>query len=344
MYFPWDRTWSRTHSQRIVLAILSPFYLGHEAVLLFFVLSGFVLSLPYLQGREQSYPQFLLRRILRIYGPYCVALALAVGGVAIFHGHLGMGDWSEQTWSQPVSRKLVLDHVLFLGNYNWFEYNVVFWSLVIEMRVSILFPLLVGLITRIRVGYAVLIAAACPLLYRLAIHYRPSTEPTLLSLAYVSTFIAGIILAQHLSSVKGWYKVRSGWERMLFVATVLVLYCAGHLLPHLSQLATFLGTTGVIVIALTSESAHRLLRLRVLRFLGRISYSMYLVHVPVIFALVFLLHTRVSPMMMFFVYVALALGLATVFNVLVEAPLIRLSHRVGRRSSNEESVLVGESV
>ena len=43
---------------------------GPEAVILFFVLSGFVLSLPAVNGRPQTYPTFITRRIFRIYVPY----------------------------------------------------------------------------------------------------------------------------------------------------------------------------------------------------------------------------------------------------------------------------------
>src|SRR3954471_9896348 len=38
-----------------------------EAVLVFFVLSGFVLALPFLEGRAGSYRAFLVRRAFRIY-------------------------------------------------------------------------------------------------------------------------------------------------------------------------------------------------------------------------------------------------------------------------------------
>jgi peptidoglycan/LPS O-acetylase OafA/YrhL len=36
-----------------VLHLLRPFYGGHEAVVLFFLLSGLVLSLPYIHKRQQ---------------------------------------------------------------------------------------------------------------------------------------------------------------------------------------------------------------------------------------------------------------------------------------------------
>src|SRR5436305_607603 len=46
---------------------LHVFAAGPEAVLLFFVLSGFVLALPFVEGRAGGYLPFLVRRAFRIY-------------------------------------------------------------------------------------------------------------------------------------------------------------------------------------------------------------------------------------------------------------------------------------
>ncbi len=59
-------TSSRWH--RIVYSPTVFFYTGSAAVLIFFVLSGFVLSLPFL-ARPQPYPAYLAKRICRIYVP-----------------------------------------------------------------------------------------------------------------------------------------------------------------------------------------------------------------------------------------------------------------------------------
>jgi peptidoglycan/LPS O-acetylase OafA/YrhL len=45
---------------------------GRSAVIMFFVLSGFVLTMPMLAGKGQVYPVYAVRRICRIYLPYVV--------------------------------------------------------------------------------------------------------------------------------------------------------------------------------------------------------------------------------------------------------------------------------
>jgi peptidoglycan/LPS O-acetylase OafA/YrhL len=332
MFFPWARIGSRTQLQRTVLNLIYPFYAGHEAVMLFFVLSGFVLALPYVSGRQQGYWAFVRRRIVRLYCPYLVALMLAVGGVAIWHGHLGLGDWADVSWSRPVDPKLVLQHVLFVGNYDTEQYNVVFWTLVLEMRISLIFPFLAGLIVRVRTLTALLIAAACPLVYQVSIRAWPASEPMVATIAFIAAFICGILIAQNLQAIRGWYESLARLAKVGLGAGVLVFYTCSHLVPsRVGQVPMLMGAAGLIVIALNSNLARRLLGLAVPRFLGRISYSLYLVHVPVLFALTFALHTRISKTTLFFIYVPTAIGLGTIFNILVEEPFIRLSRRIGRR-------------
>jgi peptidoglycan/LPS O-acetylase OafA/YrhL len=51
---------------------------GSEAVTFFFVLSGFVLSLPFYSNRQPNYRHFVIRRVCRIYIPYIIAILVAL--------------------------------------------------------------------------------------------------------------------------------------------------------------------------------------------------------------------------------------------------------------------------
>ncbi|MGH9597467.1 MAG: acyltransferase family protein, partial [Edaphobacter sp.] len=64
---------------------------GHAAVILFFLLSGFVLALPQIRGKKQRYAEYISKRVCRIYMPYLVALFLAVAFCWRFHGLDGYG-------------------------------------------------------------------------------------------------------------------------------------------------------------------------------------------------------------------------------------------------------------
>lgn len=148
-----------SHSPHEAIVHFSP----HGSVPLFFLLSGLVLAVPYLQGKQETYAKFLVRRFLRIYCPYLYGLMLSVAGAALFHHALGWGAWADQTWSHPVSGDLVLSHVLLVGNYECAQFNTAFWSLVQEMRISLCFPFLFSAINKLRTPWAMLLACLCSL-------------------------------------------------------------------------------------------------------------------------------------------------------------------------------------
>ena len=105
-------TYSTGRSEDLVRFLADPLQNGPAAVVLFFLLSGFVLSIPVWREKPQSYRAFLTRRVCRIYVPYLFALALSVAGCALFANHpvYGLSEWFYKTWTGPVQWALV--HVL----------------------------------------------------------------------------------------------------------------------------------------------------------------------------------------------------------------------------------------
>ena len=121
-------------------------------MVLFFTLSGFVLSLPVWRETKISYLHFVLRRTFRIYLPYLLALFLSVAGAYLFHSHKQphLSPWFQGSWSTPIDPHLVLQHMLFIGSrYQAGQYNTVFWTLILEMQISLIFPILMNILRRI---------------------------------------------------------------------------------------------------------------------------------------------------------------------------------------------------
>ena len=84
---------------------------------------------------------------------------------------------------------------------------------------------------------------------------------------------------------------------------------------------------------LESRSARRFLNTAIPRFLGRISYSLYLVHGTVLFGLTFLFLNRAFTVGVFVVYLAITLVLSFGLCVWVEEPFVRLGRRLSHASS-----------
>jgi peptidoglycan/LPS O-acetylase OafA/YrhL len=324
--------------------LLYPLSAGRESVILFFLLSGFVLSIPYLRGNSQPYPLFLLRRILRIYCPYLFGLALAVAGNAVWHGSLGLGPWADQTWLTPVSWLAVIENILMVGISPMLHFNPAFWSLVIEMRVSIVFPFLFLMVRKMSTWMALLLAAGCSLVLEVTDRLDGEVFRWLSTLEYVAVFIVGILLAMHWNRIGPGYRSLSLRARWAVAGGSFLLFDFSHLLlavaPERWKLQIWyvqdwpvtLGAAGLMIIGLESRTARAFLTRAIPRFLGRISYSLYLVHGTVLFATAYLLAHRVSRPVAFAVYLPLALLISTAFCFWIEEPFLRLGRYVSRSS------------
>jgi peptidoglycan/LPS O-acetylase OafA/YrhL len=321
-----------------------PLVAGHESVILFFLLSGFVLSIPYLRGTGQSYPIFLLRRILRIYCPYLCALGLAVAANAVWHGKLPMpSSWSNMTWATPVNSKDVSQAILMLGHYNYQRFDTAFWSLVEEMRISIIFPFLFIFARRAGVRITLFTAAICCLLIHFATAAGSQLFSIINSLQYAAVFLCGILMALNLEKLAAWYRSLDRVGKAVLLTSSFLLFELGHLAAsdawrggwrleewNVKDWPVIVGAAGLLLIGLQSNQARKFLNSPVPRFLGRISYSLYLVHATVLFALAFMLQGRITRIVAFLIYLPTALVLSTIFCILIEEPFMNLGRRLSR--------------
>lgn len=308
---------------------------GHDAVILFFILSGFVLTLPYLRPAPPGYFSFLTRRVLRIYVPYVAALVLAVACDAAFRRPLqGLAPWTRLTWAGPVDWTLALQHLAFLGSYDYWAFNGSFWSLIYEMRISVFFPVLCLLTGRLRIRGSLLLAALLSAASALLTRWL-GEENLCLTLHYAALFVLGSLLARNSDAAAGWYARLDGLGRgALVLSTALLLVSGGRVndaAPAASYTADWIVSAGVIGLMILSLQAHRMRRflaMPVPKWLGRISYSTYLVHLTVLLSLV---HGPGAPLpapVLLAVYISLSYAAAALFYRLVEDPARKLGARL----------------
>lgn len=121
---------------------LAPFLLGgHEAVLFFFLLSGFVLYLPYTRGAvSRPYLPYLVKRVCRICLPYLAGVAFVAAAYALFFRARPLPGISPYFSWAPMSRgefwRLLGEHIAFLGSFHRERWNSSTWTLAEEMRIS----------------------------------------------------------------------------------------------------------------------------------------------------------------------------------------------------------------
>ncbi|MFC4427040.1 acyltransferase family protein [Deinococcus navajonensis] len=325
---------------------LSPLFVmvaGSESVLVFFILSGFVLYLM-LSARPLPYALYVRRRLLRLYPPYLVAVLISMALAILLGGHkvAGFGPWINSLWQQPPEAAPFLHHVLVIGNPNAEPYNFVLWSLVQEMQISLIFPLLYGAILRFRptrvlagclvIGlmanaFALLLAHVSPALEQMMIAYLDSFH-------YLVFFAIGALMARHSTRLGQWYGALSLLSKLLLVVLGLASYTYGHLIiirlgiaSRISDLLVLPGAFMLVLLFSYSASVIEFSRHPSLQFLGRISYSLYLYHGVILLAFLFGLGNRLPLGVLLLLALICIIPLSALAYHLVERPAIAWSRQ-----------------
>lgn len=278
-------------------------WLGVEA---FFVISGFViplsLSADWQQKGNRAIPGFLLRRFIRIEPPYLLSVL-----VVVLLNTVASYAPSFQGQPNEVSFAQVLWHIAYLiplTNYDWLQ--PVYWSLAFEF----LFYLTVAIAIRIFasnhgrlliLGYAVFLCA-------IALGFASS---------FLGLFGMGCLV----------FRARMGLDRNAWAGFAIALTGAAMISTgDLAQALVGLVTAGIIFLPSWSQGLVSPLG-RVLSKLGKISFSLYLLHVPIGGKIVNLgrrwLTSPEEHLLLSLVALGASLLAATIFWRLVELPCLK---------------------
>lgn len=327
-----------------------PLIPGTPAVIVFFVLSGVVLSIAPLErlraGRAYDWLGYYPRRVVRLGIPLAVAVALgiAAGYAAWCMGSTGRSATAvafSGTPQQVVHDALMQFDVLFFvsdDTQNLFgdplvRVNSPVWSMGWELWFSLTLPLAVACLARVRRDGAAIVGILAGVFVSHWCGYFP--------LRLCLTFWLGVILARHLPEVSA-LRLPVSFETVTLVALLGAIELAqaaqaGLLGPldalALAALQTLMNAAcaGLVALAMTDGLVRRVLSTRPARFLGTVSFSLYLTHSLVIGGLEVVLPAIgvTDGLAQACVAVVSCLVCAAVFRRLVERPAIDLSRRVG---------------
>lgn len=264
---------------------------GHEAVILFFVLSGFVLTHQLRNYSLSNYGEFIIRRILRVYPAYYIALLCSVVLLLIIRnyypatldGH-GLTNWF-YVWSQTSFDKTMLFGSLTILSHDGNSLNVVVWTLFYEMWISFIFPLVIIGIWRTPQIIGIFIVITLSI-----ISYQFWLNGMWLqnSWAGISYYLWYFILGAALYSYH--YKLRFMANNL----TLLIgcgLYFSNYLLfgkihdRLIHEVIISVGCFLILLNGIYNQHMQKILQYRLFRFYGKISYSLYLFHLPVLYGL-----------------------------------------------------------
>ncbi|MGG1486493.1 acyltransferase [Peribacillus castrilensis] len=279
---------------------LHTIWAGKEAVLLFFVLSGFVLAIPYYTGRNQPYSSYIVRRFFRIYIPYIVIMMLSVVLVLLFSDFndvRGLSDTYDNRWNHDVSFKAIFSYFLML-DYDTANVNGVVWTLFHEMRISFIFPLFVAIISRFNLIKALVFSLGLNIAIFLSLdvlmiilgdNIFTSIIPSFKSSLYYCTFfILGAVLSKYRNELTKVNSYHPALKFLLFILSLILINCRWVTVLlgiNNDKLADLVSVTGILLlfaVVLTSNLSKTILTKKPLLWLGKVSFSLYLIHIPVL--------------------------------------------------------------
>ena len=320
---------------------------GHEAVILFFLLSGFVLSVPFSRPDAPGYLAYIVKRICRIYLPYLAAVGLALLGAHFLYTLVPTGNnWIDGTWSQRPTPRLVLQHLILLKQFDYAQLNTAFWSLVFEARISIIFPALWWIANRFR--HTVILPAAFAItMLCAALSERLGHPDFWLTFLYSAFFLVGIVLFKRLPAISARLRRVGPTVRGLLIANMLLCFYLPETMRfplgrihglvtmqmYLREWVILAGASGCMIAALEWQAFRHLLHRPALLRLGQISFSMYLVHGTLLFALIRAFHDRLNIFWLAPVYLIGTYLAAEAFHFCVERPSIALGRHMAKRLS-----------
>jgi len=324
-----------------------PLGFGGAGVDIFFVLSGFLLTLPFAgaalaRAAAPDVSRYFKRRFLRVFPAYYAQLfvILAVGGWFV--------TWTPQTAPDFTAHLLMFFNI---GAQPVTPLVGVWWTLPVEMGFYLLLPLLAPVLRPSRWIPVLLAGIAISLLYRAwaAAHFgNLGSAQVFLAASQLPGSLAEFLLGASAAVLVQWLPGSSwnrpaGWVLDLFFIMGLIVPAAwlwhvvlgagaGYWMGHWGMIVApvALGlplTIAVLGLYWGSRVGTLLLANRVVYYLGLISYSLYLWHFVVMQQIQFVLGDAYSGLghwVTFPLNTAAVIAVASLSYYLVERPFYRL--------------------
>jgi peptidoglycan/LPS O-acetylase OafA/YrhL len=278
---------------------------GWAGVEIFFVISGFVIPYAMFQKKYtlKNFPVFLKKRIIRIEPPYLISivLVLLLNFVSTLSPYFRGAPFSVDWYNLAC-------HVAYLNIFTdqlWL--NPVYWSLAIELQYYLLIALAFTLVISEKIYLRIVFFAVFG-----ALTFLPLPENKFIFI-YAGFFLAGNLLFQIACGII----TKMEFWGLLLITIVLLWYRHGMGM-------TVIALSTLAIIAFIDKIP------RFFRFLGHISYSLYLLHVPIGGRIINISERFVQNQMMREIFV----GIIFVVCILVSAMFYKYIEKIFKRLSS----------
>ncbi|MBI5799330.1 MAG: acyltransferase [Verrucomicrobia bacterium] len=302
------------------------FFQGHLGVPLFFSISGFILAMPFAEhalkgGNPVRLKSYFLRRLTRLEPPYIVCM------VVLFLLHAIRGQRPLGELLPHLGASLAYLHNAIYQEWNFI--NTVAWSLEVEVQFYLMAPILarvflLGTFARRAsiIGAILFFAGAEPGLWQAV----GVSRPDFWLLGQLHHFLVGFLLADlYLCPVPVLELKERAWDLLGLVAFLAIP--AFYIVGTWGKLA-FPGAVLVLYLAAFRGGCTRaILRQPVIATLGGMCYSIYLVHLPLIYIVLGVTkrlshsdHHLVNLLVQGTIVIPIIVLVSSTFYVLIERP------------------------
>jgi peptidoglycan/LPS O-acetylase OafA/YrhL len=303
------------------------------AVIVFFLLSGFVLALQ-VSHKQIGYANFIVRRTFRLFPAFIFSVTASYLIYVLWRPEPmpSLGAWfNEVSWPRGITFQSYLGQLSLNGSTPLLSQA---WSLVIEWHVSLVFPLLAMAFKKSpKLVLLISLAVAWYLSGEGAWLASPSSgsiRPFAEAAFYGWFFVAGMALFYWRADVIYWL------ERLPLLRLALFGYCI-YFLCFRAQTSGYPASLHcgfvaamLVAVAMADRKVQTFLELAPFQYLGRISYSLYLIHMIWI-GLLFRMFSGLEPLFIALCVVFFSILSADLMNRWIEIPAIRLGRTIANR-------------
>jgi len=310
---------------------------GYNAVILFFIISGFYMSMV-INNKYCKEPlfNFYMARALRIYPIYLVTLIFIVGFLSATGNPLP-APTATREWIFSTFTNISIFPIPWLGNWDWLAITPA-WSLAVELQFYLVAPFIVTrrlwICIAITLGLVALRLSALDQDFAYARYSVPHADWCFFMLGAVAHRLGLLVKGDHVRKAIGWMAV--------IILPLAGLLCGLPIVKDLDRVELW-GFYLVFAAAIPFVFSISM-RSRIDRILGELSYPIYIVHWPAIKVILYY-NAVIYRFLPYDYYREIDLGLVILASValhfLIENPVERFRRRFSAPPATKAETYAG---